>query len=500
MLTARRSRRRTSGGKAVKEFLLLENLMTKTETVKTFSCGVIENSSHDVVAPNDISISQHSTPLFIEHIRQGAKPRSEFLCGLECELFGYDVKTLERLNQHQVADVLKNLSTTENDLYFENGILAESKLKEGGRLTLEPGGQIEFSSAPRKSLNEIEKDYKNFLSRLKNFSDERGFTFLAIGFDPLRKIAEQNWYPKPRYEVMRPYLATRGARAWDMMTRTAGIQVNLDYDSEEDLRKKFIAGNLLAPIVTAMFANSPFENGKPSGYKSTRLAAWLQTDDERSGISPIAFNKNFTIEDFVAYALDVPMLFTRREDSYFNKETGTPFKKYLEQSRNGSSPIFQDFTDHLTTIFTEARLKQYIELRSMDCGNFEMVLAAQALWKGLLYDKNSLNEALRLAPQLNQNEMRVLQEKVLRDALNAKHEGVDVLGLAKQIIEIAEKGLQRIAPDETKYLELLKQQVIEDEVCSADILIKNWNGSIEKVIESSAVTPSGVISSQKNHA
>ena len=451
--------------------------MTKTESVKKFSCDAVEDSSHDIAVSGGILISQCSAPLFIEHIRQGAKPRSEFLCGLECELFGYDASTFERLNQSQVADVLKSLA--DEDLYFENGIPTELKFESNARLTLEPGGQIEFSSAPRKSLSEIENDYKDFLSRLKNFSDERGFMFLAIGFDPIKKIEEQNWYPKPRYEVMRPYLATKGARAWDMMTRTAGIQVNLDYDSEEDLRKKFIVGNLLAPIVTAMFANSPFENGKPSGYKSTRLAAWLQTDDERSGISPIAFNKNFTIEDFVSYALDVPMLFTRRDDSYSDKATGTPFKKYLEQSRNGSLPIFQDFTDHLTTIFTEARLKQYIELRSMDCGKVEMVLAAQALWKGLLYDKNSLDEALHIAPCLNQNEMRTLQEKVARDALRAKHESVEVLGLAKEILEIADKGLQRIAPDETKYLEPLKQQVIEDEVCPADILLKNWNGSID---------------------
>jgi glutamate--cysteine ligase len=467
--------------------------MANTEITMAFSSDEVDNSSHSVDASNVISISQNSTSLFTRHIRQGAKPRSEFLCGLECELFGYDANTFERLNQNQVADVLKSLAY--EDLYFENGIPAESKLESGARITLEPGGQIEFSSAPRKILDEIESDYKNFLSRLKNLSDEHRLLFLAIGFDPLRKIEEQNWYPKPRYEVMRPYLGTHGARAWDMMTRTAGIQVNLDYDSEEDLRKKFIAGNLLAPIVTAMFANSPFENGKPSGYKSTRLAAWLQTDDDRSGISPIAFNKNFTIEDFVSYALDVPMLFTRRDDSYSNKETGTPFKKYLEQSRNGSSPIFQDFTDHLTTIFTEARLKQYIELRSMDCGKPEMVLAAQALWKGLLYDKNSLDEAMRLVPHLNQKEMRMLQEKVARDALCAKHEGIDVLGLAEEILEIADEGLRRIALDETKYLEPLKQQVIEDEVCPADILLKNWNGSIEKVIESSAVTSSGAISS-----
>lgn len=456
----------------------------KAKVGKDFYCDdAANNSSHEVGLSNDVSISANSRSLFIEHIRQGIKPRSDFLCGLECELFGYDARSLERLNQNQVEDVLKSLAHNENDLYFEKGILTESKLEEGARLTLEPGGQVEFSSAPRKSLIELEYDYVKYISRLKELSKTHDYIFLAIGFDPFRKIEEQNWYMKPRYQVMRPYLAKRGERAWDMMTRTAGIQVNLDYESEEDLKKKFIAGNHLAPFVTAMFANSPFENGKLSGYKSTRLAAWLKTDDSRCGVSPVSFKDNFTLEDFVAYALDVPMLFTRRNGSYLSKATGTSFKNYLAQACNGSSPIFQDWTDHLTTIFTEARLKQYIELRSMDCCNPEMTLAAQALWKGLLYDKDALDNALHLVPRLNQMEMRTLQEKVAQEGLNAKHEGVDVLHLAKEIVEIANDGLRSIAPDETKYLESLKQLVIEDEVCPADILIRDWNGSIEKIVE-----------------
>lgn len=455
----------------------------KTEPTKDFSCDEAKSSSHDVGLPDDVSISPNSHRLFIDYFFQGVKPHTEILCGLECELFGYDARTFERLNQKQVADVLKSLAHKESDLYFEKEVLVESKLEEGARLTVEPGGQIEFSGAPRKSLNEIESDYAKYLSRLKELSKRRNYIFLAIGFDPFRKIEEQNWYMKPRYEVMRPYLATRGSRALDMMARTAGIQVNLDYESEKDLKKKFIAGNLLAPVVTAMFANSPFENGKLSGYKSTRLAAWLKTDDARAGISPITFKDNFTLEDFISYALDVPMIFTRRNGSYLDKATGTSFNNYLAQACNGSSPVFQDWTDHLTTIFTEARLKQYIELRSMDCCNPEMTLAAQALWKGLLYDKHALDEALLLAPRLNQNEMRVLQEKVAREGLSAKHEDVDVLSLAKEIIGIANDGLNRIAPEETKYLEPLKQQVIKDEVCPADILIRESNGSIEKIIE-----------------
>jgi len=406
---------------------------------------------------------------FKRYFLEGAKPKTEWLCGLECELFGYEAETLQRLNQNQIEDVLKSFS---GDLSFEGNVISEVKLNDDARLTLEPGGQIEFSNAPRKTLKEIESDYKKYLSRLNEIAEEKGYVFLAIGFDPFRKLEEQNWYPKPRYDVMRPYLAERGTRPWDMMTRTCGIQVNLDYDSEEDLRKKLIVGNRLAPIVTAMFANSPFIEGKLSGYKSTRLAVWLQTDNDRSGISPIVFKEDFTIEDFVSYTFDVPMIFTRRNGDYLGKFAGIPFREYLSKSS------FEDWTDHLTTIFTEARLKQYIELRSMDCCNAEMVMAAQALWKGLLYDRNTLDEALRIAPGLGQSEMRMLQEKVSHQGLNAKHLQADVLSLAKEIVRLAVFGLKQTASDEEKYLDILKQQVIEDEVCPADILLRDWNGSI----------------------
>jgi len=416
---------------------------------------------------------------FTKYFLEGAKPKSEWLCGLECELFGYDAMRFERLNHNQIADVLKAFSS---DLHFEGDVITEAKLNDGARLTLEPGGQIELSNAPRKTLKEIENDYEKYLSRLGDIAEERNFVFLAIGFDPLRKLEEQNWYPKPRYDVMRPYLLSRGKRAWDMMTRTSGIQVNLDYESEDDLKKKFIVGNALAPIVSAMFANSPFMEGKLSGYKSTRLAVWLQTDDDRSGISPIFFNDDFTIEDFVSYTLDVPMIFTRRNGDYSGKFAGVPFRDYLPQSS------FEDWTDHLTTIFTEARLKQYIELRSMDCCNARMMMAAQALWKGLFYDNETLDEALRIAPRLSETEMRTLQEKVAREGLNAKHLQVDVLNLAKEVIRLASTGLKQTAPDEEKYLDILKQQVIEDEVCPADILLREWNGSIERVIERCAIT------------
>jgi glutamate--cysteine ligase len=276
---------------------------------------------------------------------------------------------------------------------------------------------------------------------------------------------------------MKPYLATRGTRAWDMMSRTCAIQVNVDFSSDEDLAKKFIVGNRLGPIVGAIFANSPFENGKPSGFKSTRQAAWLKTDPDRAGISPPALSDDFSVEAFVEYMLTVPMLFIRRRGAYLGSVTGERFSTFLENGLGGPEPIFQDWTDHLSTVFTEARLKQYIELRSADGGDLEMMMAAQALWKGLLYETNALNTALGLAPRLGLAQWYELQTAIARDGLEAHACGVNVADLAKQLVELAADGLRRIARDEVQYLEVLEQRVCREELTPADILLRNWSGS-----------------------
>ncbi|MCA1633968.1 MAG: hypothetical protein LC802_09685, partial [Acidobacteria bacterium] len=223
-------------------------------------------------------ISRDSAPLFVGNLLRGAKPASEWMCGIEFELFGYDLRRgLARIDAGQVQEVLAGFALSSNDLVYEGGVLIEVHDGKMNRLTVEPGGQVEFSGAPQRSLSDVEREVRRYLARLGEIAESNRIAFLAAGFDPLRTIEEQRWFPKLRYEVMRPYLATRGARAWDMMTRTCAVQANLDYGSPEDLRKKYLVGNRLAPVVTAIFANSPFEDGRPSGYKSSRAAAWLQT-------------------------------------------------------------------------------------------------------------------------------------------------------------------------------------------------------------------------------
>jgi glutamate--cysteine ligase len=433
-------------------------------------------------------VEQDSAQLFVENLRRGAKPQSEWMCGVELELFGYDTRRdYARINPAQVQRVLAGFAPSSNDLVYEDNLLIEVNAGQMNRLTVEPGGQVEFSGAPQRSLKDVEHEIRRYLARLHEIAEGDYLTFLAVGFDPLRTLEEQQWFPKARYEVMRPYLATRGARAWDMMTRTCAAQANLDYGSAEDLSKKFLLGNRLAPIVTAIFANSPFENGHLSGYKSTRAAAWLETDRDRTGTPPPALTQEFSPDAFVAYALEVPMIFAQRDGRYLHAPTGMKFGDFLAHGCDGVQPVFGDWADHLTTLFTDARLKQHIELRSADCGRPKLTLALQALWKGLMYDADALDEALNLAPKLSGEEMRALQECVARDALAARFENVDVLGLAKESVRLARSGLERIAPSEVGYLDVLLEQVIQDEICPADILLRNWrgswDGSMERVFE-----------------
>ena len=434
------------------------------------------------------AVTCESVPLFVENLLRGEKPRADWMCGAELELFGYDrARGFGRIDAAQVQNVLAGFAPSSRDLVHEAGTLVEVNDGQMNRLTVEPGGQVEFSGAPQRRLADVERELRRYLARLREVAEANRLAFLAVGFDPLRSIEEQSWFPKLRYEVMRPYLAARGARAWDMMCRTCTVQANLDYGTPSDLCKKFLVGNRLAPVVTAVFANSPFERGRPSGYKSTRAAAWLDTDPDRSGLAPPALREDFKPEDYVEYALDVPMIFAQRGGRYIGAVAGLPFREFLGSGRAGLAPVFGDWADHMTTIFTDARLKQHIELRSADAGGLEYSLALQALWKGLLYDESALDESLRLAPRLDAAGSVLLRERVAREGLAAKCEGVDVLGLAREVVRLAVEGLRRVAPEETSYLDVLVERVVEEGVSPADILLRNfegsWHGSMQRACE-----------------
>jgi glutamate--cysteine ligase len=437
--------------------------------------------------PTDpINTDTDFTPYFIEN----GKPAKAWAIGPEIEVFGFTRDRLERLSPEQIQEVIQGLS---HEFTFvsqkaEDGFVieAEINLSFGGRLTLEPGGQLELSVAPHQSLHEINSVLNRYFASLNDIGERLGIIFLTAGFDPVRKLDEQQWIPKRRYEIMRPYLASRGRKAWDMMCRTAAIQVNLDYSDLEDLAKKFTVASRLAPIAAAIFANSPFLEGQLSGYKSLRYAAWLETDAHRTGASPCALDGDFSIARFINYLKQVPMLFIRREDDYVNL-AGYDFNQFLACGAREQVPVWQDFTDHLSTIFTEARLKPYLEQRSMDCGQSEWIMAAMAFWKGLLYDPFVLHQAMEVLPNINNQDYALLQLEVARHGLQAKWQGRFISDLAREAVELARAGLQNLAPDEARYLNILEQYTLRERICPADILIKNfsgrWHGDIRKAVD-----------------
>jgi glutamate--cysteine ligase len=454
------------------------------------------------IAPADaITPASDFTHLFAA----AAKPAPLWAVGTEVELFGFRRESLARIDSAEVQALIEGFSPQIISRVTENDYVTEAALKDeggrmrdekesyssliphpsyfSGRLTLEPGGQIEFSGEPHGQAAETERVLRDYLKRLAGIAKGLGVIIIAAGFDPVRSIAEQKWIPKKRYEIMRPYLAQRGRRAWDMMCRTAAIQFNFDYSDPGDLAKKFVLANRLGPVAAAIFANSPFEQGRLSGYKSTRYAAWLETDGDRAGPSPLALGDDFSIERFISYARAVPMFFIRRGDRYIS-HAGRSFDDFIA---NGASPIFQDFTDHLSTIFTEARLKPHVEQRSMDCCSLEMTMAALAFWKGLMYSADSLDRALVLAPKLSAGEFASLQLEVARHGLQASAEGVRVVALAEASIELARAGLEAIAPGEARYLDVLEERVARERISPADVLIHNfngrWNRDIRKAVE-----------------
>jgi glutamate--cysteine ligase len=414
-----------------------------------------------------------SLRLFADHVARGCKPRRSWTTGVEIELIGYERDTLERAGRTAVEGVLADFVALGAEPAYDCGRQIEARFPWGW-VTIEPGGQVEFSGASRAGLAEVERDLGEFLSHLAGIAKSRDLHFVACGFDPLRSADEQRWFPKSRYEVMRPYLGSGTRKGWDMMCRTGAIQANVDYGSAEDLAAKFVVGNRLGPITAAMFANSPFESGRLSGFKSRRYAAWLHTDRDRTGVSPASLTDAFSIASFVDYVVRVPMFFVRRGGAYVDL-AGYSFERFLAEGAGGERAIFQDFTDHLTTIFTEARLKQHVELRSADAGPAESVLAFQAFWKGIAYDEDALGQALALAPRLDGPGFRRLQEAVARDGLAAAAEGVRVLDVAREAVRLAAAGLARVAPDESRYLDPLVERVV-DGVCPADLLIRDFEG------------------------
>lgn len=403
------------------------------------------HDSDEAVAPDTVI---HSTEQLVAHFHRGCKTAATLRIGLEHEKIGMALLGESKVaplpysaepGQPQIRTLLAGLGRFGWQAVEEQG--ATIALKRGkASVTLEPGGQFELSGEPFADEVAAALDLDAHLQELLPLADAMGARFVGCGFRPLGTWEEIPWVPKGRYVVMREYLPTRGKLGVEMMKRTATVQANLDYTSEEDAILKLRVGLGLAPLVTAVYAASPLINGQPADHKSFRAACWLDTDPDRCGILPFMFRDGAGFRDYTEWALDVPMFFVYRHKRYLPAR-GLTFRAFLRDGFSGEQATLGDWELHLSTLFPEARLKQYIELRSADAGPLAYVRALPALWRGLFYSSEALGAAWDLVKDHSIEEREQLRREVPRLGMATRLRGRELGALCEEMLRIARAGL-----------------------------------------------------------
>jgi glutamate--cysteine ligase len=362
--------------------------------------------------------------------------------------------------------------------------------QDGQSVTLEPGGQFELSGAVLESLHQTCAEVNNHLYQVRSVSEELGVAFLGAGFDPKWKYDDVPKMPKERYAIMRDYMPTRGSLGRDMMFRSCTVQVNLDFESEADMIEKFRIGIALQPVATALFANSPFKEGRPTGYLSWRSHVWTDTDPDRCGTVPFVFDPGFGFERYVDYVLDVPMYFVTRKDKItgkyvYHNVAGQSFRDFLVgrlPGLPGEFPTMKDWESHLTTVFPEVRLKRFLEMRGADAGPWRLICALPALWVGLLYDAEAQSQAAALIADMTADEREFLRDEVPRLGLKTPYRNGTVKDLAVEVLRIAHGGLQRRGREEGKYLKEL-MEIADSGTTQAEKLLELYHGPWGKSVD-----------------
>jgi len=378
----------------------------------------------------------------------GCKPRDAWRVGTEHEKIGFCMDSLRPIpyaGQRSIQALLEMLAGHGWDPVFENNNIIA--LKRGlASVTLEPGGQLELSGAPLQTIHQTCDETTQYHKLVRNISEELGIGFLTLGFQPKWQREDIHWMPKARYAVMRDYMPRVGDAGLDMMLRTTTVQANLDFASETDMARKMRISLCLQPLITAMYAASPFEEGKPSSFLSRRAACWLDTDPHRTGILKCAFEDNFGFEAYTQWALDAPMYFVMRNDQYIDC-SGSSFRDFMRGTLSqlpGEYPDMNDWEVHLSTLFPDVRLKQYLEMRGADAGAWPWICSLPALWKGLLYDQQAEDAAWNFIADWSFDEVNALRQAVPRTALHTPFRQSSVLQLCQQVLEISQAGLQRL--------------------------------------------------------
>ncbi|MEK0162252.1 glutamate--cysteine ligase [Phaeobacter sp. A36a-5a] len=432
-----------------------------------------------------------------EYLASGCKPRDQWRIGTEHEKFGYCKDSLKPLpfeGTRSIVAVLEGLRDRHGWSEVREGGHLIGLEKDGANVSLEPGGALELSGAPLETIHETCDEVNTHLREVKDIADEIGVGFIGLGAAPIWTHEEMPLMPKGRYKLMDAYMGKVGTMGRTMMRRTCTVQVNLDFGSEADMVQKMRVAIALQPVATALFANSPFHEGKPNNHKSWRSRVWRDLDADRTGMVPFVFEEGFGFERWVQYALDVPMYFVYRDGQYIDA-LGMSFRDFLNgelPALPGETPTLSDWADHLTTAFPEARIKKYMEMRGADGGPWRRLCALPAFWVGMMYDQSSLDAAWDLAKGWDAETREALRVAASEQGLQAQVGNIKMHDLAREVVAISEAGLKSrgragaggLVPDETHFLNALKDSIETGKVPADELLDRyngDWNGDLSRI-------------------
>lgn len=457
-------------------------------------------------------LDQDQTPItsitqMADYLAKGCKPVQKWRIGTEHEKFGvllskdspryllppaYQPDGIEA-----ILLAMKNQHPSWNPLYDQNHIIGFEA--DSASISLEPAGQFELSGATLLDLHANKHEMEQHFIDAHAAADPLNIGFASLGFHPFATREQTSWMPKKRYEIMKAYMPTVGKLGLDMMARTCTVQVNLDFDSEEDMARKMRVSLALQPLTTGLFASSPFYEGKPSGYQSTRAYIWTDTDKQRSGTPMGFFDKGFGFERYVEWLLDVPMYFVMRDDKMINV-AGASFRSWFQGKApyglEGQPLTMGDFKNHITVAFPEVRLKQYLEMRGADAGSKEMMLAMSAFWTGVLYDAPTLIAVEQLLKEKEWSDYIALQPQIIKNGLSVMLGKENLRVFAGRILELAMEGLKNRhicnaqGNDECIYLEPL-QKIVDGAPTQAEYWLNRyetaWQGDVTHILQEAKI-------------
>ncbi len=409
-------------------------------------------------------IKKLSKDILISTLEKGCKPKNQWRIGTEHEKFGFRKNDLKPITFEDIQKIFFNLSSNYKwEKIFENKNIVGLK-KNSASITLEPGGQIELSGAPLEDLFQTCKEVNQHHDELNNVCKDYEIQFMGMGVLPKWNLSDLRLMPKERYKIMSRYMPKVGTKGLDMMMRTTTIQANFDFSSEEDMAKKIKVSQSIQPLIIALYANSPFIDSKLTDYLSYRSYIWTKTDNDRCGLLPFVYEKNFTFERYVDYLLDVPMYFILRDNKYIDL-SGKTFRDFLEKKTKliNLEPSIKDWEVHITTVFPEVRLKSFIELRGADGGPWSRVCALPAFWTGILYDDEVLDHLSDIVASWSFIDIKNLYNNVRKFGLKTNNpDGENLLDFTKKIVDLSSKGLrnrdiQISGKNEESFLEPLRK-------------------------------------------